>query len=329
MHMTPHRTPLTVATSAAASVGLASGKPANPFVGRWALIIPGGKAGWLGVTEADGQLQASLLWGGGSVVPVQAVEMDGDSLKLTRVHKHNDEVTTETITARVDRDKLTLATVKHQEGKPEFGNAEFTGLRIPPLPPAPDLAQVRFGDPIRLFNGRDLDGWELLNPNAANGWSVCDGVLTNDPAQEEGQPRKHYGNLRTTSEFEDFRITMDVSVPPKGNSGVYLRGIYEIQVLESFGRPVDSHNMGAVYSRITPTVAVEKPANEWQTLAITLVDRHVTVVLNGTTIIDNQPLLGCTGGALWADEFRPGPIYLQGDHTGVSYRNIILYPVLT
>ena len=58
------------------------------------------------------------------------------------------------------------------------------------------------------------------------------------------------------------------------------------------------------------------------------VDRHVTVILNGTTIINNQPLLGCTGGALWSDEFRPGPVYLQGDHTSVDYRNIVIHPVV-
>jgi hypothetical protein len=75
-------------------------------------------------------------------------------------------------------------------------------------------------------------------------------------------------------------------------------------------------------------VSAEKPAGQWQTLDITLLDRHVTVKLNGKTIIDNEPLLGCTGGALWSDQFRPGPIYLQGDHTGVSYRNIVLTPIV-
>jgi hypothetical protein len=85
--------------------------------------------------------------------------------------------------------------------------------------------------------------------------------------------------------------------------------------------------MGAVYSRITPTISAEKPPGTWQTLDITLLDRHVTVILNGKTIIDNQPLLGCTGGALWSDEFRRGPIYLQGDHSAVKYRNIVLTPL--
>jgi hypothetical protein len=107
---------------------------------------------------------------------------------------------------------------------------------------------------------------------------------------------------------------------------VYIRGIYEVQVADTYGRPLDSHNMGAIYSRIKPTVAAEKPPGEWQTLEITFVDRHATVILNGKKTIDNQPVAGCTGGALWSDVTRLGPIYLQGDHTGIEYRNIILRP---
>jgi hypothetical protein len=86
--------------------------------------------------------------------------------------------------------------------------------------------------------------------------------------------------------------------------------------------------MGAIYSRITPLISAEKPAGEWQSLDITLVERHVTVILNGRTIVDNQPLAGVTGGALWADPLRPGPIYLQGDHGAVSYRNFVIRPIL-
>jgi len=111
---------------------------------------------------------------------------------------------------------------------------------------------------------------------------------------------------------------------PIEKTGVYLRSIYEVQVADTYGKPLDPHNMGAVYSRIKPTLSAEKPAGEWQSLDITLVERHVTVVLNGQTIIDNQPVLGCTGGALWSDVTRPGPIYLQGDHTGSEYREIVL-----
>ncbi len=142
------------------------------------------------------------------------------------------------------------------------------------------------------------------------------------------QKGKHYGNLRTDAEFEDFNLTMEVRTMAGSNSGIYLRGIYEVQVMESFGKPRDSHHMGALYSRITPSVAAEKPPGEWQTLDISLAYRHLTVILNGKTIIDNQPVQGCTGGALTSDETKPGPLYLQGDHTDADYRNIILRPIM-
>ena len=157
---------------------------------------------------------------------------------------------------------------------------------------------------------------------AARSLKVLDRVI------EKNKPHKPYGNLRTDQEFTDFNLTLETRVAEGGNSGVYLRGIYEVQVMDSYGKPLDSHNMGAIYSRITPSQAAEKPPGEWQTLDITLVDRHVTVILNGKKIIDNQPLEGCTGGALGSDVTKPGPIYLQGDHTGIEYRNIVLRPVV-
>ena len=309
----------------------------NPFLGGWELTLPGGAAGWLGVEEVGGRLRASLLWGGGSVVPLESAKLDNGRLVLIRKHsaerkgkngKKIDLVSFETITATVDGDALKLSGVKPREKEPGRDKIEFTGQREPPMPPAPDLARVKFGEPVRLFNGKDLAGWRLTDPNALSGWSVKDGVLVNEVFHEEGKPHANYGNLRTDQVFEDFNLKLEVRVAKDGNSGVYLRGIYEVQVADTYGKPLDSHNMGAIYSRIQPTASAEKPPGEWQTMDITLVNRHVTVVLNGKRIIDNQPLLGCTGGALWSDVTRPGPIYLQGDHTGIEYRNIVLKPVV-
>ncbi len=301
----------------------------SPFVGSWALTIPGGGAGWLGVTQSDGKLAGSILWGGGSVLPVTSVTVEGDTLVVMRVQQRRGKAgtVTETIRATLDGDAMNLTTQRTLANGRVQGKAEFTGKRIPPLPPAPNLDQVKFGEPISLFNGQDLSGWTIMNTNVPNGWSVKDGVLVNHAPQEPG---KHisYSNIRTDAEFEDFRLTLETRVPQGGNSGIYLRGIYEVQVADTLGRQLDSHNMGGIYSRITPTVAAEKEAGQWQTFDITLVDRHVTVILNGQTIIDNQPLLGCTGGALWSDQFRPGPIYLQGDHTSVDYRNIVVRKVI-
>jgi hypothetical protein len=306
----------------------------NPFIGSWALTIPGGAAGWLGVKEAEGQLKASLLWGGGSVLPLASAKVEDGHLVLTRIHptQHKDAggktvkgTITETITASVEGDIMKLASVKPRENGSGEDKATFTGQRTPPPPPAPDLSKVKFGPAIQLFNGKDLTGWRLTAPGAENGWSVQDGLLVNTVVHEPG---RHFGNLRTEKEFEDFNLTLETRLAKGGNSGVYIRGIYEVQVADTYGKPLDPHNMGAIYSRITPTAAAEKPPGEWQTMDITFVDRHATVILNGTKIIDNQPVEGCTGGALWSDVNRPGPIYLQGDHTGIEYRNIVLRPVV-
>jgi len=318
--------PLTIA--AVFSLGSLLNAAENPFIGRWALTIPGGGAGWLGVESKDGALSSSVLWGGGSVVPTTSTKVDGDTLFVTREQKNKEGkiATVETITAKIEGENLKLTTSRiNAEGK-EVGKAQdFSGKRIADVPPTPDLTKVKFGEPIQLLNGKDLTGWRLLNEGADNGWSVVDGALQNRVTKEKG---KHFGNLRTDAEFEDFNLKTEVRTQEGSNSGIYLRGIYEVQVMESFGKPLDSHHMGALYSRITPSVAAEKPIGEWQTLDITLVDRHLTVILNGKTIIDNAPVLGCTGGAMSSDEFKPGPIYLQGDHTNVDYRNMVLTPVV-
>ena len=317
---------------ALAAVGL-SAYAENPYVGNWALTLPNGGPGWLGVTQEKGDLDGAILWGSGSVKPVTSVNVEGDRLVITRVQverrgANKGKKITETITATLSGDNLKLVTVKAGPDGGEFGRAEFTGKRIPPLPPKPDLSKAKYGKPITLFNGKNLDGWELTNPNNANGWIAEDGVLVNKPIQPEGKGHIAYGNLRTIAEFEDFNLKLAANVPEKSNSGIYLRGIYELQILDSYGKPLNPHNMGAIYSRITPAVSAEKPAGQWQSLDVTLLDRHVTVVLNGKTIIDNEPLLGCTGGALWSDPMRPGPLYLQGNHGAASFRNIVLTPII-
>jgi hypothetical protein len=320
-------------------VSVTAAEKPDPYLGRWALTIPGGGAGWLGIEQEKGYLDAGILWGGGSVVPVDSVCMDGEALNITRVRNverkdANGKVIrthrfTERIIAKVSGDTLQLTQIRPRiDGKGTEYN-EFSGKRIPPLPPKPDLSKVKYGNPITLFNGRNLNGWKLTNPRQKNGWVVEDGVLINKVIRQKGKRQIRYGNLRTVDDgFEDFKLTLEVNVPKRGNSGIYLRGIYEVQISDTYGRDLDSHHMGGIYSRIAPVVSAEKPAGQWQTLDMTLCDRHVTVELNGKVIIDNEPLLGCTGGALWSDELKPGPIYLQGDHTAVSYRNIVLKPIL-
>ena len=191
----------------------------NPFLGGWELTIPGGGAGWLGVEEVNGQLKASLLWGGGSVLPLSSAKLEGDRLVVTRKNssQRKDEngknvtvFTTETITASVDGDALKLTTIKPRPNGQGEEKADFSGRREPPMPPAPDLSQVKFADPIQLFNGKDLTGWRLTDPHAASGWSAKDGLLVNEVPQDKSKPHKNYGNLRTDREFEDFNLALEV-----------------------------------------------------------------------------------------------------------------------
>jgi len=308
----------------------------NPFLGFWSLHIPGGGAGWLGVSNSGEDLKVQMLWGGGSVFPVNSAQLVDGKLVLTRQHATNRKsadgktvVVTETISAMLDgADGLKLVTVTPKADGGEY-RAEFSGHRQSPPPPAPDLRRIKLGPPIGLFNGTNLDGWEPVEPKAFNGWHAAQGILINTQKQEPGQPHRSFANLRTVAEFEDFSLHAETRVPKNGNSGIYIRGTDEVQIFDSYGKPLDPHNMGAIYSRICPTTAAEKPAGEWQTVDILYVARHATVVLNGVKIIDNQPVLGPTGGALWPEMDRPGPIYLQGDHTGIEYRNLILRPVVS
>jgi len=314
----------------------------SEFLGQWTIDIEGGSVGWLEVRQEDNYLDADLLWVAGSVTPVSGVFLAADSyLVVTQtgnvVRKRDEEgkpvrqhvVTTWLEIKKNGVDKLTGYRLSPRRNGLGVDSTAFTGTKLPPVPPAPDLSKVKFGEPVVLFNGKDLTGWKLINEKQVNGFKVIDGVLVNDPVQpgEDGK-RISYGNIMTDREFEDFNLKLEVNVPEGSNSGVYLRGMYEIQVFDSYKKPLDSHNMGALYSRITPSVNAEKPAGEWQSLDITLCDRHLTVILNGVNIIDNQPVYGPTGGAIKSDVFAPGPVYLQGDHGKVSYRNIVLTPIL-
>ena len=300
--------------------------------GRWAIQKPG--AFWLGIFKdrKTGEASASLLWGGGSPNAQRNVKIEGTKATMEQTLKKDKDpakarIRRTTIDVHGTEADIVFATVDGT-GK-ELGAEKAKAKRIPALPPAPVLGKATYGETIDLL-ADGIAGWESMNPQNYFGWSFKDGVLMNRIKRKaNGKPDGSSANLKTKrADFADFKFSYDVRVLPGCNSGVYLRGIYEIQVLDSYRKPVNCHNMAALYGRITPRVAAEKPANEWQHVDVTLCDRHLTVVLNGVNIIDNQPVLGCTGGAITSDEFVPGPIYLQGDHSDADFRNMKLTPIL-
>ena len=294
----------------------------DPVVGNWGLKLPYDEmnAGHMIVTrDASGAPQALVLWRWASPIPMKSCTVNGDSFEI--VHPWDMK-----IVGRVDGMKLSAKVYSTKDDNKLLG--DVTGWRNPPVCDKLSTKDAQFGEPIDLLAG-GLDGWKTMNPNAVFGWSIKDEngakVLSNClPVDEKGK-KIHGANLMSVrNDFYDFNLSYDVRVPKDSNSGVYLRGRYEIQTLDSYGKKVDKHNMAAYYGRVTPSVAAEKPAGEWQHVDVTLYKRHLTVVLNGTTIIDNTPVVGITGGAIDANEFVPGPLYLQGDHSDADYKNMIL-----
>jgi len=173
----------------------------------------------------------------------------------------------------------------------------------------------KWGKEKKLFNGKDLAGWTAMGENQ---WVVEDGVLKSP---------KSGANLVTDEKFTDFKLHVEFKYPKGSNSGIYLRGRYEVQVADNVGLEPSSVLFGGIYGLLTPNEMVAKAAGEWQEYDITLIGRRVTIVANGKTIISNQNIPGMTGGALDNDEAAPGPLLIQGDHGPIELRNIRITPI--
>lgn len=290
---------------------LSSGKGGadTDITGRWDLTM--GNAtdsypSWLEVTRKDGKLAGRFVGKAGSARPVRQMEFADGQLNFSLPPQYEKFKGTITFSAVFADDQLKGTT------KGEDGTLPFTGVRAPLLPRS---SNPRWGNPLVLFNGKTMAGWKPKNPKLPNGWKVVNGVMENHTPSSD---------IITEQEFMDFKLHVEFNVAPKSNSGVYLRGRYEVQIQDDYGKPAESHFIGGVYGFIDPLVNAARKAQEWQSYDITLLGRWVTVVLNGRTVIDNKEIPGITGGALHSREGEPGPLMLQGDHGDVLYRNIVL-----
>jgi len=293
-------------TSVAAAI------PGEEMIGRWDLTVSGARASypsWMEVKlSGNKSLVGYFVSSGGSARPVSKVTYAGNAFRFAIPPQWEGGDGDMVVEGTYMGDKVT-GTITEPNGT----KATFTGVRAPALV---RTAPTRWGEPIAIFNGRDLTGWKASNP-ANSKWQVISGLLTNTASG---------ANLITEQTFTDFKLRVEFRVPKNGNSGIYLRGRHELQVEDSHGMEPLSTHTGGVYGFLVPNENAAKPAGEWQTYDVTLIGRRVTVVLNGKTVINDQVIPGITGGALDSNEGEPGPIYLQGDHTAVEYRKIILTP---
>jgi hypothetical protein len=194
-------------------------------------------------------------------------------------------------------------------------NAKTVALTGVPAPALAREAPTNWTSPQPLFNGKDMSGWEPIGDPSKSHWVVQDGLLIN---------QEHGANLKSTRKFEDFKLHFEVLCPDGANSGMYLRGRYEVQLeYEKEGTEPPERGMGSIYGRVAPGVELPRKPGEWETFDITLIGRKVSIWRDGVKTVDNQEIAGITGGALDANEGEPGPFYIQGDHTGgLKFRNI-------
>jgi hypothetical protein len=169
-----------------------------------------------------------------------------------------------------------------------------------------------------LFNGKDTTGWKLRNPSGKNCWVVEDGILKNNV------PKGAHGtDLLTEKKYRNFVVRYEFMVPDNSNSGFYLRGRHEIQILgDAKGGKVSKGCNGALYAFKEPDAFVSKPATEWQTAEVTMIGNRITMILNGQKIHDNVVCDRPTGGELDNKVNEPGPFLVQGDHGTVWFRNL-------
>jgi hypothetical protein len=289
---------------------VSAGAQTNPFVGTWNITpeAPATGAYWLEVKNDGGTPTVTFLNRGGSPVAAQDVKLSGNELSF-RVGGTAQNRPTVTLRATGNSVTGTVGTVK------------VAGERAATWGACDANAKHTFGPPVVLFDGKSLDAWGVQMKDRAIMWTVEDGAMTNEPKAN---------NLVSKEKFKDFRLDAEYKVSPKGNSGIYLRGRHEMQVLDDAGRTDDrEHGHMSIYARTAPMVNASKPAGEWQTVQITVVGNCLSATLNGQKIHDNSRIAGITGGALDAKETEPGPIMIQGDHEKVWYRKVVVTPIVS
>lgn len=284
------------------------------FLGRWNLQSTDAQPPavfWLELAEENGQLTGKFLNRGGSPVKLASVSVTGDTLTFTTAGQGNNAG--QTHKATLADGKLT-GTVTWRDR-----TINWVGVRPPKWAPANANASHTYGKPVVLVDGTSLEGWTGQRAGQPLGWTAEGGAITNG---------EKANNLVSTQKFKDFRIQAEYKVAEKSNSGIYLRGRYELQVLDDFGKEPEEHQHMAIYAWVKPLVNASKKAGEWQTMEATIVGNKLTVVLNGTKVHDNATIQAITGGALDANEDQPGPIMLQGDHGKVWFRKLVVTPIV-
>jgi len=283
------------------------------FLGRWDLTLktPTREApSWLEITEDNGQFRARMVSRWGHARPLPKIEISNDHILFVSPKEEEDRKDDMVFEGKLTGEKLAGTTTG-----PDGTEWQWTGERAPDLKRS---GEPKWGKPNKLFNGKDLSGWTPSDPNATATWKVEKGTLVSPGRGPE---------LITNAKFQDFKLHIEFNCARGSNSGVYLRGRYELQIEDDPEPEGPTMRTGGIYGFLAPSPEQPRRPGEWQSYDIILIGRVVTVAQNGHTIIDKQEIPGITGGALDSHEGTPGPIYLQGGEAGhVAFRNITITP---
>jgi Domain of Unknown Function (DUF1080) len=290
-----------------------NGSPsARAYLGKWDLTVRTPTRqwpSWIEISDDHGRIEGLMVGLWGHATPTGEIRIKGGDIEVTVPKDEGVPDGTQL------QGRLVGGVLVGIETTPNGASWSWTGRRAPALE---RKGAPKWGKPIRLFDGKDLAGWTFADPTQAGIWSVDRGTLVKGGRGSE---------IVTTSKFRDFKLHVEFNCGPMANSGVYLRGRYEVQIETNAAQEPPNRRMGSIYGYITPQPPLPRTANVWQSYDITLVGRTVTVVADGRTIIDHREIPGVTGGALNTDEGSPGPIYLQGTEDGrVAFRNIVITP---
>ncbi len=284
----------------------------SPLEGRWDMVIEkDGKQlpSWLEIRHSGHKtFVGRYVYAFGSARPVAEVKIADNRFSFSIPPQWEEGDRSMDFEGELVGDQL-KGTMVYTDGK----SYPFTGKKQTAFPTPEKMV---WSEQKSLFNGKNTDGWHLDGDK--NKWTVTDGILSNAGGGS---------NLITNEKFGNFKLKAEFRYPKGSNSGIYLRGRYEVQITDNKGMEPSDIYFGGVYGFLEPNQMAAKNAGEWQTYEITLIGNRVTIIANGNSVITDQTIPGITGGAIDSEEDQPGPIMLQGDHGAVEFRSLEIIPI--
>ena len=281
------------------------------LIGRWDLTISQDDKqlpSWLEITKSGhATLVGRFVYAFGSARPIAQITLEDDQFSFS-IPNQWESIGVMSFTGHVTGQGLS-GMMTYVDGTEHNWSAKRAPTLERSEPPI-------WGSKISLFNGENLNGWHVKGTNQ---WKVEDGTLIN---------KKSGGNLVSDDVYDDFKLRVVFRYPEGSNSGVYLRGRYEVQIEDNYGQYPSNTLFGGIYGFLTPSELVAKPAGQWQEYQIMLVGRRVSIIANGKAIITDQIIPGITGGAIDSDEGAPGPILIQGDHGPIEFKVVEITPAI-